>query len=79
MMSPMQRMFIQFVKNPQQFMQRCGFDLTPEDLQNPNTFAQKLMNSGALSQQQYNQVMNTTNQLQHNNSFIQFLNNIFPH
>lgn len=78
-MFPMQKMFMQFMNNPVQFMRQCGFDITPEDLHNPNAFAQKLMNSGQMTQQQYNNVINTTNQLQHNNAFMQFLNNMIPH
>lgn len=78
-MFPMQKMFMQFMNNPQAFMKQCGFDITPEDMQDPNGFAQKLMNSGRMSQQQYNNIMRTSNQLRQNTSFMEFLNRLIPH
>ena len=77
-MFPMQKMFLQFMNNPQQFMKQCGFDVSPEDLQNPNALAQKLMNNGRMSQQQYNNIINTSNKIQQNSQFMQFINRFFP-
>jgi ferritin len=78
-MFPMQKMFLQFMNNPQQFMSQCGLDVTQEDLQNPDSFIQKLMNSGKMSQQQYNNIVKTSNQLRNNSHFMQFLNRFIPH
>ena len=50
-MNPMQ-MIQQLKANPIQFLQRAGFNV-PNNLSNPNDIIQHLMNSGQISQQNY--------------------------
>ena len=50
-MNPMQ-MVQQLKANPIQFLQRAGFNV-PNNLNDPNAIIQHLMNSGQISQQNY--------------------------
>lgn len=50
-MNPMQ-MIQQLKANPIQFLQRAGFNV-PANLNSPNDIIQHLMNSGQISQQNY--------------------------
>lgn len=50
-MNPMQ-MIQQLKANPIQFLQRAGFNV-PSNLNDPNQIIQHLMNSGQISQQNY--------------------------
>lgn len=50
-MNPMQ-MVQQLQANPIQFLQRAGFNV-PSNLNDPNAIIQHLMNSGQISQQNY--------------------------
>lgn len=50
-MNPMQ-MIQQLKANPIQFLQRAGFNV-PKNLNDPNAIIQHLMNSGQISQQNY--------------------------
>lgn len=50
-MNPMQ-MIQQLRANPIQFLQRAGFNV-PSNLNSPNDIIQHLMNSGQISQQNY--------------------------
>lgn len=50
-MNPMQ-MVQQLKANPIQFLQRAGFNV-PDNLNDPNAIIQHLMNSGQISQQNY--------------------------
>lgn len=50
-MNPMQ-MIQQLKANPIQFLQRAGFNV-PNNLNDPNQIIQHLMNSGQISQQNY--------------------------
>ena len=50
-MNPMQ-MIQQLKANPIQFLQRAGFNV-PSNLNDPNAIIQHLMNSGQISQQNY--------------------------
>lgn len=50
-MNPMQ-MVQQLKANPMQFLQRAGFNV-PNNLNDPNQIIQHLMNSGQISQQNY--------------------------
>lgn len=47
-------MLQQFKANPMAMLQRAGFSV-PQNLSSPNDIVQHLMNSGQLSQQQYDQ------------------------
>ena len=52
----------QFMNNPQQMMQQMG--IPAEYRNNPAGMIQKLMDSGRLSQAQYNQLQQTAKQIQ---------------
>lgn len=52
-MNPMQ-MVQQLRSNPMQFIRQAGFNI-PQNLSDPNAIIQHLMNSGQVSQAQYNQ------------------------
>lgn len=52
-MNPMQ-MVQQLRSNPIQFIRQAGFNI-PQNLSDPNAIIQHLMNSGQVSQAQYNQ------------------------
>jgi len=51
-MNPMQ-MVQQLRSNPMQFIRQAGFNI-PQNLSDPNAIIQHLMNSGQVSQAQYN-------------------------
>ena len=54
--------FKQFMANPGQHLAKMGI---PQGMQNdPQAIIQQLMNSGRLSQDQYNQLQNTAKQFQ---------------
>lgn len=55
-MNPMQ--IIQQIKaNPMQFLRRGGFNI-PQNMNDPNAIIQHLMNSGQITQQQYDNARN---------------------
>ena len=70
--------FLRFAYNPNQYMASKGFNVPINMLNDPNSAIQYMMNSGKLSQQQYNSAVNQYNQLKKNPQFTQFLNNL-PH
>lgn len=75
MMNPMQlfNSFKQFKSNPAQML--SGLNL-PENLMNdPKAAVQHLMNSGQMSQQQFNQLSNMANQLANNPQFMYMFGN----
>lgn len=57
--------------NPAQTLQKIG--LTPDALQNPNAAIQNLMNSGKMTQEQYNSLYQQAQQLQGNPQVQQML------
>lgn len=59
-MNPMQ-MLQQLRSNPMQFIQRAGFRV-PENLSDPNAIIQHLMQSGQISQDQYNRAFQMAQQ-----------------
>lgn len=65
--------FQTFVNNPSKFMMnRMGI---PADIANdPNAIIQHLMNTGKLSQNQYNMARNEAAQMQKNPMFQRFMN-----
>ena len=72
--------FIKFAYNPNQYMASKGFNIPANMMNNPNSVIQYMMNSGMLSQQQYNSAVNQFNQLKRNPQFNQFYNNLnAPH
>lgn len=62
-------MFAQFLNNPNQF------NITMEMLQNPSKTIQNLMNSGKISQEQYDWAVNQAQMIQKNPQFKQFFSN----
>lgn len=64
-----------FMKNPMQFLMQKKLNI-PQNInpmQNPQAAIQHLMNSGQLSQEQYNQLQQTAKQIQNNPQFQQFM------
>lgn len=72
-MFPLQQ-FMQFASNPVQFFNRMGIQI-PEECKTPNQMVQYFMNSGRLNQQQYNSIVQQSNQIQKDPQFMSFLNN----
>ena len=72
-MFPFQQ-FLQFAINPVQYFNRMGIQI-PEDCKTPNQMVQYLMNSGKLNQQQYNSIVQQSNQIQKDLKFNQLINN----
>lgn len=64
-----------FMRNPVQFFAQNKLNITQEMLNNPNDAIQHLMNSGQLTQQQYNWALNTAKKIQKNPQFQQFIGN----
>lgn len=56
------QMIQQIRSNPMQFIQRAGFRV-PQNMTDPNAIIQHLMQTGQISQQRYNQVFQTAQQL----------------
>lgn len=62
-----------FAQNPVQYLMRNKLNL-PQNIdpaQNPQAAIQHLMNTGAMSQQQYNQLSQMARQIQQNPQFMQ--------
>ena len=70
MFNPMQmiNMFNQFKGNPMQALSQFGI---PQNMNDPTQIIQHLMNSGKMSQQQFNQLQQIAGQLQSNPQFKQ--------
>lgn len=66
--------FQQFMSNPAQFMMQNKLSIPQEYLSDPNGAIQYLMNSGKLTQQQYDWARNTAQQIQNNPMFQQMMN-----
>lgn len=64
----------QFMGNPVQYMMQNRLNI-PQNLQNaaPNDITQYLLNSGTLTQQQYNWANNLAKQIQSNPQYQQFM------
>lgn len=69
----MMNQFNGFMANPLQFMMQRKLNL-PQGISNPNDAIQYLMNSGQMSQQDYNQLRQMAEQLQQNPQFMQMFN-----
>lgn len=69
MMNPMQLLnsFRQFMANPQQLLSQLN--LPANAVNNPKSAVEYLMNNGQMTQQQFNQLANTVNQMQNNPAF----------
>ena len=74
----MMQAFIQFMQNPAAFFQQRGMQMPPQTaLQSPQGMIEYLMNSGGVSQQQYNQAAAQAKQIQQNPQFMQMMQGLF--
>lgn len=62
------QMFNQFKSSPIQALSKFG---VPQDMNNPNQIIQHLMNTGKMSQQQFNQLQQMAWQMQNNPQYQQ--------
>lgn len=70
--------FMKFVQNPAAFFQQKGMQIPPQNaLQSPQNLIQYMMNSGGISQQQYNNAAAQAKQLQNNPQFMQMIQGYF--
>lgn len=69
-------MFQGFMTNPMGYMMNKKLNIPQEYMNNPQGAIQYLMNTGRLTQEQYNQAVNQAKNLQSNPQFAQFLNQI---
>lgn len=70
--------FMQFMQNPARFFQSRGMQMPPQSaMQSPNAMIQYMMNSGGISQQQYNNAAAQAKQLQSNPQFMQMIQGYF--
>ena len=74
MMNPNMQAFMQFMQNPAAFFQARGMQMPPQSaLKSPQDMIQYMMNTGGISQQQYNNAAAQAKQLQSNPQFMQML------
>lgn len=66
--------FQSFMSNPIQFMSQRKLNIPQQYLNDPNGAIQYLMNSGRITQDQYNRAVNMSNQLQKDPNFMKLLN-----
>ena len=70
--------FMQFMQNPAAFFQSRGMQMPPQSaMQSPADMIQYMMNSGGISQQQYNNAAMQAKQLQSNPQFMQMIQGYF--
>lgn len=74
-MKNMFNQFQSFMGNPVQFLAQNKLNIPQEYLNNPNDAIQHLMNSGQLSQQQYNMAVNAAKRIEGNPQFQKFIGN----
>lgn len=65
--------FQSFMSNPIQFMTQRKLNIPQQYLNDPNGAIQYLMNSGKITQDQYNKAVNMSNQLQKDPNFMKML------
>ena len=65
--------FQSFMSNPIQFMAQRKLNIPQQYLNDPNGAIQYLMNSGRITQDQYNKAVNMSNQLQKDPNFMKLL------
>lgn len=65
--------FQSFMSNPIQFMTQRKLNIPQQYLNDPNRAIQYLMNSGRITQDQYNRAVNMSNQLQKDPNFMKML------
>ena len=66
--------FQSFMSNPIQFMAQRKLNIPQQYINDPNGAIQYLMNSGRITQDQYNKAVNMSNQLQKDPNFMKLLN-----
>ena len=68
----------QFMQNPAAFFQARGMQMPPQNAMNsPADMIQYMMNSGGISQQQYNNAAAQAKQLQNNPQFMRMIQGYF--
>ena len=65
--------FQSFMSNPMQFMAQRKLNIPQQYINDPNGAIQYLMNSGRITQDQYNKAVNMSNQLQKDPNFMKVL------
>lgn len=66
--------FQQFMQNPAQAFQQRGLPAPPQTaMQSPQGLIQYMLSSGAVTQEQYNQIQAQARQLQNNPQFMSML------
>ena len=65
--------FQSFMSNPIQFMAQRKLNIPQQYINDPNGAIQYLMNSGRITQDQYNRAVNMSNQLQKDPNFMKML------
>lgn len=65
--------FQSFMSNPIQFMAQRKLNIPQQYLNDPNGAIQYLMNSGRITQDQYNRAVNMSTQLQKDPNFMKML------
>lgn len=70
--------FMQFMQNPAAFFHQRGMQMPPQSaMRSPQDMIQYMMNSGGISQQQYNNAAMQARQLQSNPHFMQMIQGYF--
>ena len=70
--------FMQFMNNPAAFFQQRGMQMPPQSaMRSPQDMIQYMMNSGGISQQQYNNAAAQARQLQSNPQIMNMLQGYF--
>lgn len=65
--------FQSFMSNPIQFMAQRKLNIPQQYINDPNGAIQYLMNSGRITQDQYNRAVNMSNQLQKDPNFMKMM------
>ena len=63
----------QFMGNPSQYLMQGKLNIPQEYMNDPNEAIQYLMNTGKLTQEQYNWANNMAKQIQNNSTFKQLM------
>lgn len=77
-MNNMLGQFRGFMSNPVQFLVQNKLNIPQQYINDPNRTIQYLMNTGQLSQQQYDWAVKEAQKIQSNPQFMQFINQISP-
>lgn len=76
-MNPIQA-FMQFMQNPAAAFQQRGIPVPPQSaMQSPKGMIQYMLNSGGVSQEQYNQAAARARELQSDPRFMQMMHGMF--